>query len=160
MFYLAILATSCCVTIQFSLQATHSCSASGTSQCLLWVFHLTTQREREIREAETYNIWGKKSFYFSPFVLCFIQSQASTCCCAGSAFEVVAEKSTPSLGASGKNVNVINLKSKIKLSPFCFSLRREREESAPCIQPFKCDVLGYRLGEPKHHSANIDGLFV
>lgn len=52
----------------------NSCSASGTSQCLLWVFHLTTQREREIREAETYNIWEKKSlfFFFLPFVLRFI----------------------------------------------------------------------------------------
>lgn len=56
MLYLAILAWSRCVTIQFSLQAMHSRSASRTSQCLLWVFHLTIQREQEIREAETYNI--------------------------------------------------------------------------------------------------------
>lgn len=35
MIYLAILARSCCVTIQFSLQAMHSRSASRTSQCLL-----------------------------------------------------------------------------------------------------------------------------
>lgn len=75
-------------------------------------------------------------------------------------FEVVAEKSRPSLGASGKNVNTMNLKSKIRLSPFCFSLSREGEESAPYIQPFKCDVLRYRLGEPKHRSANIDSLFI
>lgn len=33
--YLAVLARSSCVTIQFSLQAMHSCSASRTSQCLL-----------------------------------------------------------------------------------------------------------------------------
>lgn len=35
MLYLAILARSRCVTIQFSLQAMHSRSASRASQCLL-----------------------------------------------------------------------------------------------------------------------------
>lgn len=72
MLYPVILARSHRVKIQFSLQATRSCSASGTSQCLLWVFHLTTQRKREIREAATYNVWKKGLFSSSPFVLCFI----------------------------------------------------------------------------------------
>lgn len=75
-------------------------------------------------------------------------------------FEVVAEKSKPSLGASGKNMNIMNPKSKIRFLPFCFSVGREREEHVPRTQPFKCDVLGYRLGEPKHLSANIDSLFI
>lgn len=146
------------VTIQFSLQATRSRSASGISRRLLWVFHLTTQTERQIREAETYNIWGKKGLSPPPRPLLFC---VLVCTIVLSLlFEVVAEKSRPSLGASGKNVNTMNLKSKIRLSPFCFSLSREGEESAPYIQPFKCDVLRYRLGEPKHRSANIDSLFI
>lgn len=120
MLYLAILARSCHVTIQFSLQAMHSHPASGTSQCLLWVFHLTTQKEREIREAETYNIWEKKSFVF-PLLFCVSYNLRPVHAIVLSLlFEVIAEKSRPSLGASGKNMNTMNLKSKIRLSRFVF----------------------------------------
>lgn len=96
-----------------------------------------------------------------PLLFCVSYSLRPACAIVLSLlFEVVAEKPRPSLGASGKAINTMNLKSKIRLFPFCFSLSREREESAPCIQPVKCVVLRYRLGEPKHRSANIDSLFI
>ena len=67
--YSGILARSCHVTTEFRPQTTRCCSASRNRQCLRWVFHLTTQKEGETREAEIYCIF-LKSFFSSFFGIC------------------------------------------------------------------------------------------
>lgn len=62
--YSGILARSCHVTTEFRPQTTRCCSASRNRQCLRWVFHLTTQKEGETREAEIYCIFFEVFFFF------------------------------------------------------------------------------------------------
>lgn len=117
--------------------------------------------ERGILEKQKPTTFGKKGSIIFLLLFCVSYSLSPVCAIGLSLLlEVVAEKLRPSLQAPGKNINTMNLKSKIRLFPFCLSLSREREESAPYIQPVKCVLLRYRLGEPKHRSANIDSLFI
>lgn len=72
-------------------------------------------------------MFGKRVFFLPPLLFCVsYRLRPVRAIVLSLLFEVVAEKSRPSLGASGKNMNTMNLRSKIRFSPFCFSLSRER----------------------------------
>lgn len=90
-------------------------------------YFILLPRERGRLENQEPTIFGKKKSFPPPFLFCVSYSLRPVHAIVLSLlFEGVAEKSRPSLGASGKNVSKTDLKSKIRLSPFCFSLRREK----------------------------------